>query len=256
MLYEETGDTKKETPWFRPPRWVPSRYRPSAIGGGAFVLLIVGLVVWGLINTHSPEHFAAEARQEAWKFLQPWITQCGGLHYITFPGSKTQLNTPAAYYIVQIKGFELQVDASPRHTVDLEWSGVVQSHAKEARVFFSETGSWSPWSDWRQLGGVNVSVSLIKWNDRWGKSSMWKVDKYDLSPVDKAYAALSCETVAQYLTGRGPRSNDTTNAKVRNLLYIDTLQGLAKKRTLSISAIAAGSTPAYGDRWPFCCRRW
>jgi len=159
MPYEEIAYTTKEMPRFSPSRWVHARFRPSAIGAGAFALLIVGLAVGGLIDTRASGHLAAEARQEAWKFLQPWIAQCGGFHYIAFSGSKTPPPTPAAYYIVQLKGFELQVAAAPRHAVNLEWRGVVTARAQDVRVFFSETGAWTPWSDWRQLGGVNVSVS-------------------------------------------------------------------------------------------------
>jgi hypothetical protein len=228
MPDEETEDTKQETPESSLRRWMHSRYRLSAIGGGVLSLLIVGLVVGGLIDTRAPGNLASEARQEAWKFLQPWITQCDSYHYIAFPGSKTQPTTEA-YHIVQIKGFELRVDSSPHHAVNWEWRGVVRSRAQKARMFFSETGVWTPWSDWWQLGRVNVSVSLIKWDDKRGKSAMWEVDKSDLASLNKAHAALSCETVAQYLSGAGSGSNGTNNSTVRNILRIQTSQGLVNK---------------------------
>lgn len=220
MTYEDRAYTERETLRFRPSRWVHSRYRPSALGGGTFALLVVGLVIWGLIDTRASGHLTSEARQEAWKFVQPWITQCGDFHYITFLGSKTHSTTPAAYHIVQIKGFEFQVASAPRHPVDLEWQGVVTSRAQEARAFSSETGAWTPWSDWRQFGRVNVSVSLRKWDDPWGTSSRWEVEKYEIASLNKAHAALSCETVAQYLTSGGSRNNFTKHATVPNLWKI------------------------------------
>jgi len=246
MPYEETAYTTKETPVFSPPRWVHARFQPSAIGGGVFALLLVVLAVLGLIDTRASEHLAVEARQEAWKFLQPWVAQCGGFHYITFSGSKTPPPTPAAYYIVQLKGFELQVTAAPRHAVNLEWRGVVAARAQEVRVFFSETGAWTPWSDWRQLGGVNVSVSLIKWDDQWGKSPLWEVYKYDLSSMEKAHAALSCETVTRYLTGEGSRSHGSTDTKVCNVRHMHNL----REATLPCggSTLAEGFTPAPAAR--------
>ena len=200
---------------------MPSRYRPSALGGHAFALLTVGLVVGGLLDTRSSGSLASEARQEAWKFMQPWIAQCGDFHYITFSRRKTHPATPAAYHIVQIKGFEFQVASAPRHAVDLEWKGVVTSRAQEARVFSSETGAWTPWSDWRQFGRVNVSVSLIKWDDQWGTSARWEVENYDIASLDKAHTALSCETVAHYLASRGSRSHGTKDATVPNLWQIN-----------------------------------
>src|SRR5712691_6139577 len=227
MPYEETAYTTKETPGFSPLRWVHSRFRPSAIGGGVFALLIVVLAVWGLVDTSASGHLATEARQEAWKFLQPWIAPCGGFHYIAFSGSKTPPPTPAAYYIVQLKGFELQVAAAPQHAVNLEWRGVVTARAQEVRVFYSETGAWTPWSDWRQLKGVNVSVSLIKWDDEVGQSPLWEVNKYNLSSMEKAHAALSCETVTRYLTGEGSRSHGPANTKVCNVQHIHNLREAA-----------------------------
>jgi len=247
MLYEETACTLQETPGCGPPRRESSLYRPSALGGGAVALLIIGLVVWGLIDTRTRGHLTAEAHQEAWKFLQPWITQCGDFHYITFPGGKTQSAGPAAYHIVQIRGFELQVASAPQHTVDLEWTGVVTSRAKAARMFFSETGTWTPWSDWRQLGGATVAVFLRKWDAQGGNSPMWEVYKYDTSSLDRAHAALSCKTIAHHLTGGGSRRYGTQNAQVHNLLDVHTWQGLEKERAVTLSSIATQSIPAYID---------
>ena len=238
MPYEETAYSTKETPRLSLLRWVHSRFRPSAIGGGVFALLVVILAVGGLIDTRASGPLATEARQEAWKFLHPWIAQCDGFHYIAFSGSKTPTPTPGAYYIVQLKGFELQVTAAPRHAVNLEWRGVVTARAQAVRVFYSETGQWTPWSDWRQLGGINVFVSLIKWDDQGEKSPMWEVDKYDLASMDKAHAALSCETVTRYLTGGDSRSPGTIPARVPNLRHIHHLREAALPW--------GGGTPAEG----------
>src|SRR5439155_11366788 len=245
MPYEETAYTTKETPRFSRPRWVHARFQPSAIGAGVFALLVICLVVWGLIDTRTPGPIAAEARQEAWKFLQPWIARCGGFHYIAFSEGKTP-PTLGSYYIVQLKGFELQVSAAPRYTVDLEWRGVVTARAREVRVFFSETGAWSPWSDWRQLGGVNVSVSLLKRDDQGGQSPLWEVYKYELTSMEKAHTALSCETVTQYLTAGGSRSHGTTHAKVCNIRHMHNLREAALP--CGGGTLAEGFTPAPAAR--------
>jgi hypothetical protein len=202
-------------------QWVSQHGRPSALGRDAFTLLTVGLVVWGLIDTRTSGYLASEARQEAWKFVQPWITYCDGFHYLAFSGRKTRLTAPVAYHIVQIKGFELQVASTPRHAVTLEWKGVVTSRAQAARVFSSEAGVWTPWSDWRQFGRVNVSVSLIKWDDQWDTSSRWEVEHYDIASLDKAHAALSCETITHYLTGKGSRGPGINHATMPNLWRIN-----------------------------------
>src|SRR2546429_1185741 len=101
MPYEETAYTTKETPRFSLPRWVQARFQPSAIGAGVFALLVVCLVVWGLLDTRTPGPIAAEARQEAWKFLHPWIARCGGFHYIAFSEDKTSPTLAALHRTIK-----------------------------------------------------------------------------------------------------------------------------------------------------------
>jgi hypothetical protein len=221
MPEAQTAYTEKVMPRCGLLRWVSQQARPSALGGEAFALLTVGLVVWGLIDTRASGYLASEARQEAWKFVQPWITYCGDFHYITFSRRKTHRMPPVTYHIVQIQGFELQVTATPRHAVDLEWKGVVTSRAQAARVFSSEAGVWTPWSDWRQFDRVNVSVSLIKWDDQWDTGSRWEVEQYDIASLDNAHTALSCETVMQYLSRGGSRGHGTNHATIPQLWSIN-----------------------------------